>query len=116
MGNITSLALTEWWKQLHQRYAASTIAGILTVLSMMLDDVVGERLIAASPVHRHRRRGRRRDHAPTATERVWAMSDHIIRIAKQASMRGGPSAGLLVITAAWTSCRWGKLAGPQRDT
>jgi hypothetical protein len=30
-------------------------------------------------------------------------------------MLGGPSAGLLVITAAWTGCRWGELAGLQRD-
>lgn len=29
-------------------------------------------------------------------------------------MLGGPSAGLLVITAAWTGCRWGELAGLQR--
>jgi hypothetical protein len=28
---------------------------------------------------------------------------------------GGPSAGLLVITTAWTGCRWGELAGLQRD-
>lgn len=28
---------------------------------------------------------------------------------------GGPSAGLLVITAAWTGCRWGELAGLQSD-
>src|SRR4051812_10092731 len=43
---------------------------------MMLDDAVDERPHRGSPVNRHRRRGR------------------------------GPSAGLLVITAAWTGCRW----------
>jgi integrase len=79
---------------------------------MMLDDAVDERLIPTSPVHHHRRR---RDHAPTTAERVWAMPEHIIRIAEQATMRDGPSAGLLVITAAWTGCRWGELAGLQRD-
>jgi integrase len=100
---------------LRQRYAVSTVAGIATVFSMMLDDAVDERLIAVSPVHRHRRRGRRRDHAPTRNERVWAMPEHVLRIAEQARSLGGPSAALLVITAAWTGCRWGELAGLQRD-
>jgi hypothetical protein len=43
------------------------------------------------------------------------MPEHVIRIADQAAMLGGPSAGLLIITAAWTGCRWGELAGLQRD-
>lgn len=52
---------------------------------------------------------------PSPTERVWALPDHILRIAEQAQALGGPSTGLLVITAAWTGCRWGELAGLQRD-
>jgi integrase len=115
LGEITALAVTAWIKALRQRYAASTVAGIVTVFSMMLDDAVDEHLIPVSPVHRHRRRGRRRDHAPTRNERVWAMPEHVLRIADQARSLGGPSAGLLVITAAWTGCRWGELAGLQRD-
>lgn len=81
---------------------------------MMLDDAVDEHLISVSPVHRHRRRGRRRDHAPTRNERVWAMPEHVLRIADQARTLGGPSASLLIITAAWTGCRWGELTGLQR--
>ena len=83
-----------------------------TILSVILDDAVDERLIAANPVRRH---GRRRDHAPTPSERVWAMPDQVVRIADQATRLGGPSAGLLVITTAWTGCRWGEIAGLQRD-
>jgi hypothetical protein len=79
---------------------------------MMLDDAVDERLIPTNPVRRHRRR----DHASTPIERVWTMPDHVIRIAEQATMRGGPSTGLLVITAAWTGCRWGELAGLNATT
>jgi integrase len=115
LGAITALAVTAWIKALRQRYAASTVAGIVTVFSMLLDDAVDEHLIPVSPVHRHRRRGRRRDHAPTRNERVWAMPEHVLRIADQASRLGGASAGLLVITAAWTGCRWGELAGLQRN-
>lgn len=43
------------------------------------------------------------------------MPEHILRIADQATMLGGPSAGLLVITTAWTGCRWSELAGLQRN-
>ncbi len=43
------------------------------------------------------------------------MPEHVCRIAEQAAMLGGPSAELLIITAAWTGCRWGELAGLQRD-
>ncbi len=115
LGEITASAVTEWLKQLRQRYAASTVVTLRTVLSMILDDAVDERLIPANPVRRRRRRGRRRDHAPTPRERVWAMPEQVLRIAEQATTLGGPSAGLLVITTARTGCRWGEIAGLQRD-
>lgn len=105
LGEITASAVTEWLKQLRQRYAASTVVTLRTMLSMIMDDAVDERLIPTNPVRRRRRRGRRRDHAPTPHERVWAMPDQVLRIAEQAGRLGGPSAGLLVITTAWTGCR-----------
>jgi integrase len=115
LGEITASAVTEWLKQLRQCYAASTVVTLRTVLSMIMDDAVDERLIPTNPVRRRRRRGRRRDHAPTPHERVWAMPEQVLRIAEQAARLGGPSAGLLVITTAWTGCRWGEMAGLQRD-
>jgi len=90
LGGITSLAVATWRKDLCKRLAASTVACIFTVFSMMLDDAVDERLIPTSPVHRRRRRGRRCDHAPSPTERVWAMPEQVIRIANQARTLSGP--------------------------
>jgi integrase len=116
LGDITAIDVTTWRKDLRKRYAASTVDGILTVFSMMLDDAVDQRLIPTNPAHRRRRRGRRRDHAPSRAEKVFAMPEHVIQIADQATTLGGPSAGLLVITAAWTGCRWGELAGLQRES
>jgi integrase len=115
LGDITALDVTAWLKDLRKHLAPSTVAGIRTLFSMMLDDAVDQRLIPVNPVHRRRRRGRRRDHAPSRVEKVFAMPDHVCRIAEQATMLGGPAAGLLVITAAWTGCRWGELAGLQHD-
>jgi len=114
LGEITASAVAEWLKLLRQRYAASTVAVLRTVLSMLLDDAVDDRLMATNPVRRRRRRGRRRDHGPAIAERVWAMPEHVLRVAEQATMLGGNDAGLLVLTAAWTGCRWGELAGLQR--
>lgn len=51
-------------------------------------------------------RGRRCNHSPTHNERVWAMPEHVLRIADQAHALGGPAA-LLIITAAWTEIATG---------
>ena len=40
--------------------------------------------------------------------------DHVVRIAEQASLLGGSTIGLLIITGAWTGARWGELTGLQR--
>lgn len=113
LGEIKASEVTRWFKTLRERYAASTVAGIRTVFRMLLDDAVDERLIAESPVRWRRRRGRRRDRAERVAERVWAMPEHVVRLAEQAAVLGGMSAKLLLITAAWTGCRWGELAGLQ---
>lgn len=112
LGEIAASEVTRWFKELRGRYAASTVAGIRTVFKMLLEDAVDERLIASNPVLR-RRRGRRRDRAVLVAERVWAMPEHVVRLAAQAAVLGGDSAKLLIITAAWTGCRWGEMAGLQ---
>lgn len=48
------------------------------------------------------------------SERVWAEADHVVRVAEQATLLGGSTVGLLIITAAWTGARWGELTGLQR--
>lgn len=115
IASITALDVAVWRKELRTHYAASTIDGIMCLLSMMLEDAVDQRMIEANPVHRKRRRGRRQDHGPSRLEKVWALPEDVVRIAAQAGERGGPVAELLVITAGWTGCRWGELTGLQRD-
>ncbi len=114
LGNITALAVTMWIKQLRRRYAASTVAGIVTVFSMMLDDAVDERLIAVNPVHCRAKRGRRREQQPVPPERVWAMPEQVAWIADQTALLGTHSDWLLVITTGWTGARWGEMTGLQR--
>jgi integrase len=114
LGDITALAVTLWIKQLRRRYASSTVAGIITVFSMMLDDAVDERLIATNPVRRRARRGRRRESQPVPVERIWATPEQVVQIADHVAVLGTPCYGLLVITAGWTGARWGEMTGLRR--
>jgi integrase len=114
LGALTALGVTEWARQLeHDGYAPSTASSQLNLLSMLLTDAADERLIPFNPVRRRRRRGRRSRWV--VPERIWATPEQAVRIAKQAGLLGGPIARLLIITAAWTGCRWGELAGLHRD-
>ena len=49
LGDITALDVTAWFIELRKHLAPSTIAGIRTVFSMLLDDAVGDcqRFLAA---------------------------------------------------------------------
>jgi integrase len=92
-------------------YAPRTVSSQIKLLSMIMTDAVDARLIALNPVRR-RRRGRRV--VSPLGERVWADPEHVVRIAEQASLLGGSTIGLLIITGAWTGARWGELTGLQR--
>jgi integrase len=105
--------VTAWVKQLRRHYAASTVNCIVCVFAMLMDDAVDQHLIPANPVCRRSRRGRRCDQPHPPTERVWTTPEKTLRIAQQAGMLGGRDAELLVITTAWTGCRWGEMAGLQ---
>lgn len=106
MGAITALGVTEWAREPERGgFASSTVSSQLNLLSMLLTDAADERLIPFNPV----RRGRRSRRA--VAERVWATLEQVVRIAEQAGLLGGPIARLLVITAAWTGCRWASWRG-----
>lgn len=111
---VTTSAATIWRNELLRWLAPSTVRGVVTVLSMMLDDAVEERLIPANPVRRRRRRGRRHQGSPPL-EKVWAEPAQALRVADQATLLGGYGCGLLIVTFAWTGARWGELTGLQRD-
>jgi integrase len=111
---ITALGVNKWISDLRQLgYANTTVATIVKVLSMILTDAADEHLIPANPIRRYRRRGRRSHRIER--ERVWATPTEVLRIAEQAAALGGDTASLLIITAAWTGCRWGELTGLRRD-
>ncbi|WP_156960549.1 tyrosine-type recombinase/integrase [Amycolatopsis taiwanensis] len=109
LAEITTLDVTLWATTLGERYAPTTISSLINLLSMILTDAADQHLIATNPVHKRRRRGRRSRRI--TREKIWATPEQVVHIAEQAGMLGGRVAYLLVITAAWTGCRWGELAG-----
>ncbi|WP_052373021.1 tyrosine-type recombinase/integrase [Amycolatopsis taiwanensis] len=96
-----------------ERYAPTTVSSLINLLSMILTDAADQHLIAANRVHKRRRRGRRSRRI--TREKIWATPEQVVRIAEQAGMLGGRVAYLLIITAAWTGCRWGELVGLHRS-
>jgi hypothetical protein len=111
--DISTLPVTTWITELHHSgYAHATVAGIAKLLSMLLTDAVDDGIIPFNPVCRRRHRGRR--HHPPVRERKWTTPEKVLWIAKQAESLGDPIAALMIITAAWTGCRWGELAGLHR--
>ncbi|HEX3780288.1 MAG TPA: tyrosine-type recombinase/integrase [Pseudonocardiaceae bacterium] len=113
MGDIAASDIRMWkMEAAKDGYASTTISSWVNLLSMILTDAMDERLIAANPVKQMRRRGRRS--LSVARERVWATPWQVHRLADQAGELGGPTARLMIITAAWTGCRWGELAGLHR--
>ena len=118
MGDITTLDINLWIKESGEEtewrkgYAPSTIRAWVNLLSMILTDAVDQRLIPANPVQhadavavvrgncRWSGRGRRRRRSCGSRT--------------EAGLLGGPVARLLIITAAWTGCRWGEVTGLHR--
>src|SRR5262249_13215381 len=114
LAGISTLQITVWIKDLADAgYAPATIAGTVKLLSMMLADAVDERLIPFNPVRQRRRRGRRARRIQP--EKVWATPEQVLRIAAQATALAGQTAGMLIVTAAWTGCRSGERAGLHRS-
>ncbi|BBG02797.1 integrase [Pseudonocardia autotrophica] len=116
LGEISAIRVNAWYKQLRaDGYAASTVATIGKLLSMLLSDAADERLIAANPLlgSRRRRGKRRRERTP---ERPWATHQQALAIADNAARLpgAGQGAATLIVTAGWTGARWGELTGLQR--
>jgi len=113
LGRIHSSEISQWSTELHAHgYEHTTVQGILGLLGRILGDAVDDGLIAANPVHHHRNRGKRarRIHR----EMLWATPEEVLRGALQAAHLHDRSSALLIVTAAWTGCRWGELAALQR--
>jgi integrase len=113
MGDIAASDIRVWKMEAADAgYAQTTISSWVNLLSMIFTDAVDERLIPSNPVKQMRRRGRRS--RSVRPERIWATPWQVRRLADQAGELGGPTARLMIITAAWTGCRWGELAGLHR--
>ncbi|WP_156935063.1 hypothetical protein [Pseudonocardia spinosispora] len=107
VGDISGMDVHVWARNLRRAgYAESTVATIVKILSMMLADAADERLIVANPIRPCRRGRRRRERR---REIVWATPEQALNAAATC----GVWAGLMIVTAAWSGCRWGEICGLQ---
>jgi integrase len=113
LGELQASDVTSWTADLHTAgYQHSTIVGIVSLFRRILGDAVEDGLLPANPMHPHRNRSTRafRIHH----EMLWASPEEILRGAQQAEQLHNRTSALLIVTAAWTGCRWGELAALQR--
>ncbi|MFD6262884.1 tyrosine-type recombinase/integrase [Micromonospora chalcea] len=91
---------------LGKRLAPRSVADVIMVLSMVLQEAVEDRRIPFNPCRGIRiPKGIRAERPHATAEQVAAI------VARQAR----PSDGLMILTAAYTGMRWGELAGLHRD-
>jgi integrase len=111
--NILTSDVNQWSTDLHDAgYEHSTVEGIVGLLSRILADAVDDGLLRTNPVHRHHRRGKRAFRIPH--EMLWATPEEVLRGAHQAQQLRDNASAILIITTAWTGCRWGEMAALQR--
>jgi integrase len=111
--DILASDVNQWSTDLHAAgYEHSTVEGIIGLLSRILADAVDDGLLPANPVHRHHRRGKRAFRIPH--EMLWATPEEVLRGAQQAEQLRDRASAVLIVTTAWTGCRWGEMAALQR--
>jgi len=112
LGDIHASDIGHWSTDLHAGHEHSTVAGIIGLLGRILGDAVEDGLLPANPIRHHRNRGKRAFRIPH--EMLWATPEEVLRGAQQAEQLQDRASAVLIITAAWTGCRGGELAGLQR--
>jgi integrase len=113
LGEIHSSDINQWSVDLHAcGYEHTTVLGVISLLGRILTDAVDDGLIPTNPVRHHRNRGKRARRIPS--EMLWATPEEVLRGALQAAQLRDPASALMIVTAAWTGCRWGEIAGLQR--
>ncbi|WP_242907449.1 tyrosine-type recombinase/integrase [Actinomadura terrae] len=112
---IRRMAVKRWANELAERYAPSTVSGIVTLLSVVLTAAVEERMLAHNPVQGLRLpRTTTGSSAPGRRARPVPSSTQAHQISERIRRTGGRNAQVMAITAAWTGMRWGELAGLDR--
>jgi integrase len=120
LDQIRRSAVKHWAIGLRARYSLATVRGIVTLMSLVLNAAVEERMIAINPIHGVRMAEPRTRHRPQATlrqppKRPIPTSTQVLQIADRAATLGGRSAQVMVITAAFTGMRWGEITGLAKD-
>jgi integrase len=105
LNQITRQTVKMFVKQLKRQLADSSVASIMSLLSLLMREAVADRRIPHNPCHGIRVATQRPAERPHATAvQVNQITARIDRPADQ----------ILVVTAAYTGMRWGELAGLAR--
>ncbi|MEW1895974.1 tyrosine-type recombinase/integrase [Streptomyces albidoflavus] len=115
IGDLTAVGCAAWEKRLRADLSKNYADGVVSVLRMMLDDAVAERMLPANPVAARKSGRRGRFQPKPKDERVIATPRQVLLIARNGLAMHGLNEYVLVLTSAYTGLRIGELAGVHRD-
>lgn len=117
IGEIGVLDVAAFENRIGTELGRNTVAGIMSLLRMLMEDAVADGRLTMSPVVAKRRRGRRKDVVGKAPRQSVAITfEAFMAIAGRmpgVNSRGAMTAVMAVVTA-FTGLRWGEVTGMQR--
>jgi integrase len=114
--DYSSLRHRSWMLGLKREHGVNYARSIESVMRMLMDDAVTEKIIGVNPipVGRARRRGK---HAakPQTDDYVWPTPAQALAVAENARQIRGLTGYVMILTMAYTGMRIGEIAGLQRS-
>lgn len=117
IGEIGVLEVAAFENRLGNGLGRNTIAGIMSLLRMLMEDAVADGRLTMSPVVAKRRRGRRKDVVGKAPRKAVALTTEAfmaiaLRLPRLNSL--GAMAAVMAVVTAFTGMRWGEVTAMQR--
>lgn len=117
IGEIGLLDVAAFENRLGACLARNTIAGIMSLLRMLMEDAVADGRLTMSPVVAKRRRGRRKDVVGKPPRKATALTLEAfmaiaLRLPRVNSL--GAVAAVMAVVTAFTGMRWGEVSAMQR--
>ncbi|MFD6240568.1 tyrosine-type recombinase/integrase [Streptomyces diastaticus] len=115
VGDLSATGCAAWEKRLRAEVSKNYADGIVSVLRVLLEDAVAERMRPDNPMSTRKLAHRGRYKPRPKDERVIATPRQVLLIARNGLAMRGLNEYALVLASAYTGLRIGELAGVHRD-
>ncbi|RKN61917.1 hypothetical protein D7231_32110 [Streptomyces klenkii] len=117
IGDITTSSYLAWRKDIRARYSRNYVQAVESVMRMLLDDAVDEKLRGGNPMPSGKRRRRGRYEGDDREDDYAFPQDPVqaLLVAENARVVRGPVGEAFVLTKAFTGMRLAELVGLRRE-